>query len=67
MHVGGGKRISEDLGIPFLGSIPIDPKICENSDSGMPFIVNHSNSPSAKAFMEIVKKIEEYLENRRGD
>jgi ATP-binding protein involved in chromosome partitioning len=65
--VGGGKRISEDLGAPFLGSIPIDPKICEDSDSGMPFVVNHSKSPSAKAFMEIVKKIEEYLENRRGD
>jgi len=65
--VGGGKRISEDLKVPFLGSIPIDPKICEDSDSGMPFIVNHSNSSSAKAFMDIVKKIEEYLENRGGD
>jgi len=65
--VGGGKRISEDLGAPFLGRIPIDPKICEDSDSGIPFIVNHSDSPSAKAFMEIVKKIEEYLENRRDD
>jgi len=65
--VGGGKRIAEDLEAPFLGSIPIDPQICEDSDSGMPFIINHSNSPSAKAFMEIVKKIEKYLENRRVD
>jgi len=65
--VGGGKKISEDLGTPFLGSIPIDPKICEDSDSGMPFVVNHPNSPSAKAFMEIVEKIEKYLENRRND
>jgi len=64
--VGGGKRVSEDLEAPFLGSIPIDPKVCEDSDSGMPFIINHSDSPSAKAFMEIVNKIEEYLE-KRGD
>jgi len=67
LKAGGGRRIAEDLGAPFLGTIPIDPKICEDSDSGMPFIVNHSDSPSAKAFMEIVKKIEEYLENSGGD
>jgi len=64
--VGGGRKIAEDLAIPFLGRIPIDPKICEDSDKGVPFIVEHANSPAAKAFMEIVKKIENFLEKRVG-
>jgi ATP-binding protein involved in chromosome partitioning len=61
---GGGRKIAEDLDIPFLGSIPIDPEICEDSDDGKPFIVEHPESPASKAFMDIVKKIERYLEER---
>ncbi len=60
---GGGKKISDDLNIPFLGSIPIDQKICEGSDKGMPFIVEHEDSQASKAFMEIVQKIEEFLKH----
>jgi ATP-binding protein involved in chromosome partitioning len=62
--VGGGKKIAEDLSIPFLGSIPIDPEICRDSDNGMPFIIEHANSPATKAFTEIVKKIEHFLKQR---
>jgi ATP-binding protein involved in chromosome partitioning len=62
--VGGGKKIAEELSIPFLGSIPIDPEICRDSDSGMPFITEHVDSPATKAFTEIVKKIEHFLETR---
>jgi len=60
-RAGGGRKIADDMGVPFLGSIPIDPKICEDSDKGMPFIINHPDSPSTKAFKEVVKKIEASL------
>ena len=63
--IGGGKKIAEDLSIPFLGSIPIDPEICRDSDKGMPFIIEHSSSPATKAFMDIVKKIENFLKNAK--
>jgi len=59
--IGGGQKIAKDLSIPFLGSIPINPEICRDSDNGMPFIIEHKNSPATKAFMEIVKKIEDFL------
>jgi len=58
---GGGKKIADGLNIPFLGRIPIDPEICKDSDSGIPFIIEHMNSPATKAFMEIVKKVEGFL------
>jgi ATP-binding protein involved in chromosome partitioning len=62
---GGGTKISNELSIPFLGSIPIDQKICEDSDKGMPFIVEHANSPASKAFLEIVEKINHFLERKQ--
>jgi ATP-binding protein involved in chromosome partitioning len=63
---GGGKKIAEELNIPFLGSIPIDQKISEDSDKGSPFIIEHKDSPASKAFLEIVKKVEAFLEAREG-
>jgi ATP-binding protein involved in chromosome partitioning len=61
LGAGGGKRIAEALNIPFLGKIPIDPKICEEADKGIPFVVSHRDSTSAKAFKEIVLKVEAFL------
>jgi len=64
-NAGGGKKIAEDLKIPFLGRIPIDPEICRDSDKGSPFIIEHPDSLASKAFMEIVKKVEEFLKHRK--
>jgi ATP-binding protein involved in chromosome partitioning len=61
--VGGGQKIAHDMSVPFLGSIPIDPEICRDSDNGMPFITEHMDSPATKAFLEIVKKIQRFLED----
>jgi ATP-binding protein involved in chromosome partitioning len=61
---GGGRKISEELNIPFLGNIPIDQEICEDADRGEPFIVEHPNSAASKSFMEIVKKIEDFLKQK---
>jgi ATP-binding protein involved in chromosome partitioning len=62
---GGGQKIAEDLAVPYLGKIPIDPEICRDSDKGSPFIIEHPNSPASKAFMDIVKKVEEFLKKRK--
>jgi ATP-binding protein involved in chromosome partitioning len=61
LGAGGGKRLAEDLDVPFLGQIPIDPEICEEADKGIPFVMGHVDSPAAEAFKEIVKKIEDFL------
>jgi len=60
---GGGKKMTEDLSVPYLGSIPIDPNICNDSDNGLAFIAENKASLATKAFMDIVKKIEQFLEN----
>ena len=62
---GGGKKMSEETGVPFLGSIPIDPKVGVDSDEGSPFVIKHADSSAAKAFFEIVTKVEAYLKEKR--
>jgi ATP-binding protein involved in chromosome partitioning len=58
---GGGKKMAEETGVPFLGSIPINSKIGADSDKGSPFVIEHPDSLSAKVFFEIVDKVEAYL------
>ena len=50
---GGGKKAAEDMGVPFLGAIPLDPEMAKAGDEGRPFILRHAGSPTAKA-MEII-------------
>ena len=54
---GGGKKVALELGVPFLGKIPIDPQIVISSDEGKPFIGTHPDSEASKAFMKIVESI----------
>jgi ATP-binding protein involved in chromosome partitioning len=58
---GGGKTIADELSVPYLGKIPIDPAICINSDSGTPFVAEKNASPTVKAFAEIIRKIKQFL------
>ncbi len=55
--VGGGKKAADDLGVAFLGSIPIDPGIVQGTDDGKPFIANGDESVSVKAFHHILANI----------
>lgn len=63
---GGGQKMAGELGVPFLGKLPLDPRIYEDSDSGMPFILEHAETPAAKAFMQVVERVEKYLKQGHG-
>jgi ATP-binding protein involved in chromosome partitioning len=63
---GGGKKMAEETGVPFLGSIPIDPKVSMDSDKGSPFVIEHAGSAAAEAFIEIVKKVDSYLKEKEN-
>jgi ATP-binding protein involved in chromosome partitioning len=62
---GGGKKMAKEMDVAFLGSIPIDPKVGIDSDKGTPFVVSHKDSAAAKAFMEIVKNVDEYVKKKQ--
>lgn len=54
---GGGEKTALELGVPFLGKIPLDPQIVSSGDEGKPFIATQPDSEASKAFMEIVENI----------
>jgi len=58
---GGGLKTSKDLRIPFLGKIPIDPKVVINGDSGQHYILIDRKSETAKSFENIVNNIEKNI------
>ena len=54
---GGGKRTAEELGVDFLGEVPIDPRIVEGGDAGRPILVQAPDSPAAQAFRDLAGKV----------
>jgi ATP-binding protein involved in chromosome partitioning len=54
---GGGQRAALELGVPFLGKIPLDPEIVTLGDDGKAFIDIHPKSEASQAFMKIVDNI----------
>jgi ATP-binding protein involved in chromosome partitioning len=56
-RAGGGRKISDDLKVPFLGSLPLDPAIAECGDRGRIFLEHFPGSPAAKILKEIIARI----------
>jgi Mrp family chromosome partitioning ATPase/predicted Fe-Mo cluster-binding NifX family protein len=55
---GGGEMTAHDMGVPYLGSIPMDPLIAEACDSGRAFIRHYATSPTASIMREIIASVE---------
>ncbi len=58
---GGGERAASELGVPFLGRVPLDPQMVEAADSGTPFVLQKESKVS-KAFEEIVENVRAFVE-----
>jgi len=58
---GGGKRLAEELVLPYLGSIPLDRDIAVQSDQGDPIVLSRPDSPAAKAFLELADNCHKFL------
>ncbi|PLX34025.1 MAG: iron-sulfur cluster carrier protein ApbC [Hyphomicrobiales bacterium] len=60
---GGAETEAKNLGINFLGGVPLDIRIRETSDSGNPITVSDPESPLAQAYMDIASKVIQGLES----
>ena len=54
---GGGERIAAQFGAPFLGKVPLQPRVREGGDQGRPVVVTHPESLEAAAFREVAGAI----------
>ena len=55
---GGGRKAAEDLKVPFLGAVPLDPQLVVQGDAGKPFVAAFPETATAAAFSEITAKVE---------
>jgi ATP-binding protein involved in chromosome partitioning len=58
---GGGKKLANDAGVPFLAEIPIDPRVAECGDSGDPIVHKYPDSEVAKAYLSLATTVVEEL------
>ncbi len=59
---GGGERLARECGVPFLGSIPIDPELCRFSDMGKSIFSGDSTElPAARAFLDVAGQLVEHV------
>ncbi len=54
---GGGEKVSRDLGLPFLGGIPIDPEVVACGDEGEPIVVRNPQAVASQAYQEITRRV----------
>ncbi|MFI5362360.1 MAG: Mrp/NBP35 family ATP-binding protein [Elusimicrobiota bacterium] len=54
---GSAEALTKSYGIPLLGSIPLDPAVCEASEVGTPLVISSPSSIPAKAFRETARKV----------
>ena len=60
--VGGGERAALELGVPFLGRIPIDPKMVISCDAGTPFVIDPGPSEVREAFANLTQAVVRAME-----
>jgi ATP-binding protein involved in chromosome partitioning len=58
---GGGKQTAKNLNVPFLGEIPIDPKVAIGGDSGVPIVAAEPKSAVTEAFLAVAEAIHKQL------
>jgi ATP-binding protein involved in chromosome partitioning len=56
-QTGGGESMARDMGVAFLGSVPIDPQVTVSGDGGQPVVQAHPHSETSKAFGRIVRAL----------
>ena len=63
---GGGEALARELDLPFLGKVPMDPKVVMAGDDGTPYLTSNEDSPAIQAFDKVVRAIETRLPAAAG-
>jgi ATP-binding protein involved in chromosome partitioning len=54
---GGAEKTAREFGVPFLGSIALDPEVRKAGDGGRPVVLEGESSPHAKSIYEFARKV----------
>ena len=59
---GGGRRLADELGIPLLAEVPLDPRVVTGGDAGRPIVAAEPNAPAARVLTGLAERVAEALE-----
>jgi ATP-binding protein involved in chromosome partitioning len=62
---GGGQRLAEEVGVPLLGSVPLQPGLAQWADAGRPIVVAEPESSAARSLLDIAERVHQ-LAGARG-
>lgn len=53
----GGKGLANEMGLKLLAEIPIDPRLAESADKGVPVITFDAEAPASKSFLDLADSL----------
>ncbi len=63
---GGARETAKELGVDFLGELPLDIEIRSTSDAGRPIVVSQPDSPNAQIYRDIARQVWGKIQDRLG-
>jgi len=60
---GGGEKAARELGVPYLGAIPLDPAMVKAGDEGRPYVLRHADTPTWKAVDTVMENLVNLVES----
>ncbi len=63
-RAGGGEASARDMGVTFLGRIPLDPDVVLQSDYGEPYALFHSDLPTADAYHAVANQVDDFCKKK---
>ncbi|MFP4211542.1 MAG: Mrp/NBP35 family ATP-binding protein [Alkalispirochaeta sp.] len=63
---GGGERAADELGLPFLGRVSLDPRMVASGDGGRPYLADYADEPAGEQLTGIVDRIVTYCKGVNG-
>lgn len=58
---GGGEKAAENMGVDFLGALPIEPQVMVASDVGTPYVTEYPDSETAAGMMSVAEKLADVM------
>ena len=59
---GGGERLAQEMGVPFLGRIPLDAAVASAGDQGRPTVLADPDGPAGRALKALARAVRERLD-----
>jgi len=64
---GGGQALADDIGVPLLGQIPLEPAVAAGGDAGLPVTLAESGGDAAAVFESVAVRLDEVVPHESSD